>query len=228
MLRLGHQGPIVVVSRRGLVPRPQGPVLLVLANIHLPGVLDALPGGVLLDRMANPVPEFLVQAEWQDWFQPFDKLHDCLRRLWPQLPVPEKRPILRRLSVWYDEHRFRTVPHTDDWVQQACARGWLVFRTARVHSVRPRHHAAYCKSNSIALHLLRLLQRVNQTPDTEDFEAVVNCTGLDSAAGMAANPLLATLIVQGHLRLDDCQLGLTVNAHCCALNAGGHAQPICV
>lgn len=245
LLRQGHQGPIVVVSRRGLVPRPQGPVLPVLANIHLPGVLDTLPGGVLLDRMANPVPEFLlqagqplnvrrllralrqrvrqVQAEGQDWFQPFDELRDCLRQLWPQLPVPEKRRFLRRLRVWYDVHRFRTVPHTDDWVQQACARGQLVFRAARVQSVQA---ASSGSALQVQLDCASSLAPAGaRSSDTEDFEAVINCTGLDTAAGMAANPLLSALTAQGHVRLDDCQLGLAVDAHCCALNADGHAQP---
>lgn len=53
---------------------------------------------------------------------------------------------------------------------------------------------------------------------------MVNCTGLDTAAGLAENPLLQSLTAQGHVRLDDVRMGLAVDAQCCALNAAGQAQ----
>ncbi|PUE09336.1 hypothetical protein B9Z51_10650 [Limnohabitans sp. T6-5] len=239
LLRQGHQGPIVVTSRRGLMPRPQAPALPVLSQIDLPGVLDALPGGVLLDRLANPVPEFLqqvgrpfnvrallralrqrirqVEAEGQSWFQPFDEMRDALWQLWPQLPLLEKQRFLKRLRVWYDVHRYRSVPHTDDWVQQACDRGQLQFRAGRVQSVQS---AASGHGMQVSLQTA-----AGSGCSSEVFATLINCTGLDTAAGMAGDPLLAALTVQGHVRLDDCHLGLAVDANCCALAADGQAQP---
>jgi uncharacterized NAD(P)/FAD-binding protein YdhS len=240
LLRQGHLGSVVVMSRRGLTPKPQGPVLPVLAQIDRPGVLDQLPGGVLLDRLANPVPEFLgqagdaptvrallralrqrirqVQSEGVGWTVPFDELRDCLWQLWPQLPAVQKKRFLQRLRVWYDVHRFRSVPQTDELLAQASAGGQLKFWTGRVQAI-----AGAPSGRGLQLEVLHVVDGVRQSR-TEAFDVVINCTGLDTAAGLVENALLQGLLTQGHVRLDDCRLGLAVDAQCCALDAMGHAQ----
>ncbi len=240
LLRQGHQGPIVVISRRGLRPRPQGPVLPVVAQLQIPEVLASLPGRILLDRLANPVPEFLkqaghppnvrallralrlrvaqVQAEGLSWTTAFDELRDSLWQLWPQLPTAEKQRFLKRLRIWYDVHRFRTVPHTDALVQQAQARGQLSFWAGRVQAVQPAR-----VGQGLQVDLTR--QGVGAPAQPAVFDAVINCTGLDTAAGMADNPLLADLLAQGLLRPDACALGLDVDSQCCAIDRTGQAQP---
>jgi uncharacterized NAD(P)/FAD-binding protein YdhS len=57
------------------------------------------------------------------------------------------------------------------------------------------------------------------------FDVVINGTGLDTAAGIAENPLLVDLLAQGVLRWDACSMGLAVDAQCRAIDAAGHAQP---
>ncbi len=241
LLGQGHSGPLVVISRRGLMPKPQGPVLPVLSQIHLPSVLEQLPGGVLMDRLANPVPDFLqsagappsvrvwlralrqrirqLQAEGVGWTVPFDELRDCLWQLWPQLPVAQKKRFFQRLRVWYDVHRFRTVPQTDVAVQAAVAAGRLQFWTGRVDAV------AYLTSGpGLQLSVSRKVNGVRQL-GTEVFDVVINCTGLDTAAGLKQNPLVQALSSHGLTRLDDCRMGLAVDAQCCAVNVAGQSQP---
>lgn len=240
LLGQGHAGPLVVMSRRGLMPKPQGPVLPVLAKIDLPGVLDQLPGGVLMERLANPIPDFLkqagpaptlrallralrqrivqVSAEGVGWTVPFDELRDALWQLWPDLSSAEKQRFFKRLRVWYDVHRFRSVPQTDAAVQKALAAGQLKFWAGQVQAVAP------CSSGP-GLQLSLSLKLVGgRQISAEAFDAVVNCTGLDTAAGVAENPLLQALSAQGHVRLDDARMGLAVDTQCCALNAAGQAQ----
>lgn len=240
LLGQGHAGPLVVMSRRGLMPKPQGPVLPVLEKIDLPGVLDQLPGGVLMDRLANPVPDFLkqagpaptvrallralrqrigqVSAEGVGWTVPFDELRDGLWQLWPQLSSMQKQRFFQRLRVWYDVHRFRSVPQTDTTVQKALVAGQLQFWAGQVQAVT--------KSSSGPGLQLALSVKLGgwRQFSAEVFDAVVNCTGLDTAAGLAENPLLQALSAQGHLRLDDARMGLAVDTQCCALNAAGLAQ----
>jgi uncharacterized NAD(P)/FAD-binding protein YdhS len=238
LLGQGHAGPVVVMSRRGLMPKPQGPVLPVLSQIDSPGVLDQLPGGVLMDRLANPVPDFLqaegptptvrallralrkrirqVSAQGVGWTVPFDELRDALWQLWPRLPLAQKQRFFQRLRVWYDVHRFRSVPQTDTAVQRALAAGQLQFWAWQVQSV----------SASGAGVLLSLSRKGEggRHSSAEAFDVVVNCTGLDTAAGLAENPLLQALSARGHVRLDDARMGLAVDAQCCALNAQGQSQ----
>jgi len=57
------------------------------------------------------------------------------------------------------------------------------------------------------------------------FDVVINCTGLDVVAGLAANPLLSSLVASGRLRRDACGIGLAVDADCRALDAAGRPQP---
>jgi uncharacterized NAD(P)/FAD-binding protein YdhS len=240
LLGQGHTGPLVVMSRRGLMPKPQGPVLPVLAQIDSPGVLDQLPGAVLMDRLANPVPEFLqqvgpsptvrallralrqrmaqVSAEGVGWTVPFDELRDALWQLWPRLPLAQKQRFFQRLRVWYDVHRFRSVPQTDTAVQKALVAGQLQFWAGQVQPA-----AQATSGPGLRLSLSRKVDGQRQH-SAETFDAVVNCTGLDTAAGLAENPLLQSLTAQGHLRLDDVRMGLAVDAQCRALNAAGKAQ----
>lgn len=240
LLGQGHVGPLVVMSRRGLMPKPQGPVLPVLAQIDRPGVIEQLPGGVLMERLDNPVPDFLqalgpsptvrgllramrqrmaqVEAEGVGWTVPFDELRDALWQLWPRLPVAQKQRFFQRLRVWYDVHRFRSVPQTDTAVQQAQASGQLQFWAGQVLAV-----AKAPLGPGVQLSLSRKRDAERQISD-EVFDVVVNCTGLDTAAGLAENPLLQALSAQGLLLLDDVQMGLAVDGQCCALNAAGQAQ----
>jgi uncharacterized NAD(P)/FAD-binding protein YdhS len=240
LLGQGHVGPLVVVSRRGLMPKPQGPVLPVLAQIDRPGVLEQLPGGVLMDRLAHPIPEFLQEvgaqptvrallralrqhirqlaAEGVGWTVPFDELRDALWQLWPQLPAAQKQRFFHRLRVWYDVHRFRSVPQTDTTIQNAMAAGQLQFWAAQVLAVAKPPSGAGVQCT------LSRKRDAGRQLRTEVFDVVINCTGLDTAAGLAENPLLRDMLAQGLLRLDDVQMGLAVDAQCCALNAAGQAQ----
>jgi len=238
LLGQGHAGPVVVMSRRGLMPKPQGPVLPVLSQIDSPGVLDQLPGAVLMDRLANPVPDFLqaagpaptvrallralrkrirqVSAQGVGWTVPFDELRDALWQLWPRLPLAQKQRFFQRLRVWYDVHRFRSVPQTDSAVQKALASGQLQFWAGQVQSVS-------ASGTGVLLSLSRKGEGGRHS-SAEAFDVVVNCTGLDTAAGLAENPLLQALSARGHVRLDDARMGLAVDAQCCALNAQGQSQ----
>jgi uncharacterized NAD(P)/FAD-binding protein YdhS len=225
--RQGHTGQSVVISRRGLQPRPQP-----LAN----GTVVPPQGRQHLDRVLGPAPRFMTEAEptlraWvkalreqihaarlrgEDWYPPFDDLRDSVWQLWPTLPAAEQRRFVRRLRTWYDVHRFRSPPQTEVIARAAQASGRVVYQAARVLSVNAATQG----------HRVDVLLKGARDPQprTESFDVVVNCTGLDVASRTASNPLLQALVQQGWLRTDACGIGYAVDAQCRVVGSDGQAR----
>ena len=239
LVRRQHRGEILVVSRRGLRPKQQGPMPPVLAQARSLAALNALPGGIVLDRIAGPPPAFLANASvpataraWLHalraeiarveaggglWYQPFDDMRDAVWRLWPTLPAQEKRRVLRQLRTWYDVHRYRSPPQNQELVDAAVAEGGVRFIAARLQAVSAAH-----EGHGIAVTWKRLGAELAQT---QSFDAVINCTGLDALAALSANPFLVSAMQRGWLRHDACAMGFEVDDQCCAVGANGAAQP---
>lgn len=233
LVRGGHSGGIVVVSRRGLRPRPQSPALDATAAAGDPAA--ALRP---LDRILAPLPDFLSpgrsapttagwlrsvrarirerEADGQSWHIAFDEARDVVWRLWPLLPPAQQRRFLRSLRPWYDVHRFRAPPQNDALVRGAEAEGRVEFRAARLHSVVGVPGGALLRA--------RLRERGEAADRDEVFGAVVNCTGLELGAGVTDEPFLSSLLAQGRLRMDGPGIGLSVDANCRAFDARGEAQ----
>ncbi len=226
LVRDGHVAPITVVSRRGLRPRPQRPAPASRA--------DASPGA-LLERIEGPVAPFIlaagnpttirallmalrnrireVERDGANWYDAFDDLRDVVWQVWPRLDAREKARFLRKLRLWYDAHRFRAPPQNDAIVRNAERRGVVVFRTARVQSVAVTDGDGPIR--------VALRERGTQTSQIVNFDTVVNCTGLDPAAGARDNPFLVALINRGLLTIDSSGLGFAVDAQCRAIGANG-------
>jgi len=240
LVRAGHRGKVVVASRRGLRPRPQPPTAQSGRAAPMPVAAEAVAAAdapVPLERIMGAVPGFLlrdapptlrgwvralrarireVEVQGESWHKGFDELRDVVWRAWPLLPMREKRRFLRRMRPWYDVHRFRAPPQNDALVRAAEARGGVEFRAARLLSVEPR------KAGSIEV---RFAGRDAAGEHVECFDAIVNCTGLDVAAGLRANPFLASLVEDGWLRIDEAGIGFAVDANCRAIGADGRAHP---
>jgi hypothetical protein len=71
---------------------------------------------------------------------------------------------------------------------------------------------------------LTLRHRGDSQASTLNCDVLINATGLDTAAGIATNPLLADLLAQGGIRLDPVNLGLDVDLDGRAQDAEGRAQ----
>jgi len=225
-----HRGGIVVTSRRGLRPRPQPPAVASGEGAEPPRPLDRIMGDVpafLLPPAAPPtlrawvraVRERIreVEAGGDSWHKGFDELRDVVWRAWPLLPADQKRRFLRMLRTWYDVHRFRAPPQNDAIVRAAEARGAVEFRAARLRSVE-----AVAGQHTLRV---RFAPRGGDDERVECFDAIVNCTGLDAAAGVRANPLLASLVADGALSVDETGIGFAVDARCRAIGVDGRANP---
>jgi uncharacterized NAD(P)/FAD-binding protein YdhS len=228
LLRREHRAELLVVSRRGLRPRPHAPHILGAAaprGHRPPAVFDP------------PVPAFLrdeplrisawskalrrelrrCSAAGLPWQDSFDALRDAVFKLWPQLPIEEKNRFLRRLRVYYDVHRFRCPPMNDADVRWAESGGRVRFAAATLLAVHPSAPGGGIR--------VEMKDTRSGEPAVRHFDWVVNCTGLDPGTAWRSNPFLNALADRGWLRLDPTGIGVHVGSHCEALDAAGNPQP---
>ena len=240
LLRRGHRGPVTVLSRHGLRPRPHAPLAPAMAGVRRLEDLDALPPQALLARLNGPPPAWLdgvaptlrawlralrrrareLQAQQGHWQHGFDEFRDVLWQLWPTLPSHERQRYLRSLRPWYDVHRFRSPPPNDALVAGAVAAGRIRFVAGRLQAVQagPPEAGAH---EGLAIHWQ---PRGHGATRRDRADALVNCSGLDIGGAADGNPLLARGLAEGWLQPDPCGLGLAVDAHCRAVGRRGRVD----
>ena len=222
LLRIGHRGRIIAISRRGLRPREQDvlpPVEGRLAKMGrtVPLFVERHGRSRTITGILSALRKDLAAAKqsglgWQD---AFDDLRDAAPALWATLPSEARRQALRHLRGLYDVHRFRVAPPIADRIRIAEAEG-------RVRFVKARATAAVASRSGFKVTL--------QLPGDEagrefDFAGLVNCTGPQSDLSRTRNPLLRRLFEAGTIRADPCQLGIDVDADCAVIRADGRVDP---
>jgi len=221
LVRRDHCGGILVVSRRGLKPRPQSPETLQhpprmpQMGTVVPGFIESEPARIRAWSAALRKEISRKAAQGQNWYQAFDPVRDVVWKLWPTLPTPEKLRFLRRLRVFYDVHRFRTPPMNEAMVADAERNGKVRYEQATLRAVHMRGDVVNVELASSAEGLR----------SWHEFDFVVNCTGLDSGSAWRSNPLLHNLLETGLLRLHPTGIGFDVSEHCEALDTAGVPRP---
>lgn len=225
LVRLGHEGQITAVSRRGLRPASQRPSTTPAPSapaFHWPTRIDGPMAPFLLEAGSSPTMRKLmrvlreriseVEAAGDLWYTPYDEVRDSVWQVWPTLPMHEKKRFLKRLRPWFDNFRFRSPPQNEAMVRQAEAAGGVEFRASRIRGVE-------CAPNGA----IRVAMRDRGSPvdRLQEFDAVINCTGLDSAAGVRDNPFLSSLMRQGFISVDPTGVGLAADQDCRAIAADG-------
>lgn len=191
--RAGHRGPVVAISRRGLLARPQGDFrdgFDPFADAPEPrtalGLLRLLRQGVADNAEA-------------DWQEVLDGFRLRLKRLWAALPPAEQRRVAHRLLPFWDVHRFRAAPQL-----HALAEDWR--REGRLRIVR----AGLDGLDTNADGLRATLALPGGRREIRSFEAVVLCTGPGNA--LRTDPLIRDLLARGLARPDCVGIGLAVDA----------------
>ena len=224
LLAAGHRGAIDVVSRRGLRPRPQRPPPAP-GEAPLPPMLErtaAEPEAFI--RAAGPDPTVrallrslrsrivVLERAGGTWDGPFDHLRDMAAQVWPLLSVVEKRRFFRQLRPWYDVHRFRVPPQNSALVHAAERRGQVRFRAAAIQLPESQGVDAPIR--------MALRERGDDSVRVEEYDRVINCTGVD-AAPVEKVPLYAALRSRGLVSADPSGVGLAVDALFRSLGADG-------
>ncbi len=210
----GHRGPIVGLSRHGLLPRPRTALPVEAYGDFTTGpATDAL---ALLRRVRAAIAG--CEAAGRPWEDVVDALRKQAFVLWNALPKSEQRRALRHLRAFWDVHRYQCAPQIDETMRAAQADGQLEIVAASLRGVE----AAPDGGVVLTLHPRHAPDVVRRRLQTD---WIVNCTGPAHGGVLSSNPLLGAMAAAGMLVADPTGLGIAVDADAHLLRPDGSAWP---
>lgn len=197
----GFDGPIVALSRRGLVPQrhvapgPSWPCPPFTESERRS--LSALVRG-LRQRARD------AAAQGADWRAVIDGMRPVTAGLWQGLPPAERSRFLRHLRPYWDVHRHRMAPVVADAFQSLLTRGTLRLQRGRVLATEP-HQGPHGSAARVLIQ-----DRGASRTEAIVVQRVIYATGI--GAGADADGLVAGLVATGLARTDQHGMGLEVTA----------------
>lgn len=188
----GHRGPLVAVSRHGLLPRAHkagGAFEPFLTPEKAPSPRTALRllRGAAARAAAAGIP----------WQRVMDEARPALAAVWSSWPLTEKARFLRHGRAYWEVHRHRMAPRIAARLEALLA-GRLEIIAGRI--------AGYTRAEGG----VSVTVRPRGTTETRSIGAayVVNCTGPRSDLGQLGIPVFARLREAGRLLPDPLGLGI--------------------
>ncbi|HEY5203476.1 MAG TPA: FAD/NAD(P)-binding protein [Roseiarcus sp.] len=206
LARTDHQGPIVAISQRGLLPRGHG------RFVDCAHLFEGVRPATALELLRLVRAEIRQCDDELDWQAVVDALRRRLPEIWPALPALERIRAVRRLLHFWDVHRFRIAPQGAAAVAGLTARGTLKVQRARAIEVDARQES-----------LLARLRLPDGTIVDRAFHSIILCSG--ASRNIRDNLLLANLIDGGLAQDDDVNIGLKVDGLSRLIDARGATQP---
>jgi uncharacterized NAD(P)/FAD-binding protein YdhS len=142
-----------------------------------------------------------LQRDGIDWREVVASLRPVTPRLWRAMPDVEKARFLRHLRPYWDVHRHRMAPELWAALQSLIANGSLQIVGARLTSIESAGDAMR----------VTFRRRGDKMSETQEFSAVVNCTGPESDVRRLRDPLIGDLLRRGQAVCDAAGLGLRVD-----------------
>ena len=206
----GFSGPVIAVSRRGLLPQAHRPKRC----WRTPDFNAAERASVakLFARMRREVRE--AQLQNVDWGSVIDSLRPITAALWRGLPHAERLRFLRHVRPYWDTHRHRLAAPVADELAALRREQFLIPRRGRIESIAYRDDVAE----------VTLRPHGGGASERIAVQRVINATGLQNAAG-ADSTLIANLRRRGLVRLDRLAFGLDVTQALQALDGAGAVVP---
>jgi uncharacterized NAD(P)/FAD-binding protein YdhS len=204
----GHQGAVLALSRRGLLPRR-----------HRPEALHPLPKPL---SVAGPLSQALRQVRAAvrqaaesglPWQTVIDALRGQTTGFWQGLPPDAKERFLRHLRPWWDVHRHRLAPMVADRLDRLTGSGRLAVAGGRVRALVPvRTQDASGRDTGPAVQVTWTPRRGGPEM-TRLVRHVVNCAGPGCDLARSGGELVQGLLAGGLARQDPRLLGLDVDIH---------------
>jgi len=209
LLNRGHTGEILVVSRRGLLPRPHAPGTPLQINPA------DIPLGAPLSALLGLTRSLVREAERRGgtWRDAVDGLRPHVQRLWVDMGMVERARFLRHAVVWWDVHRHRLPPFSEARLGAAARRGQLTYLRGCFQSISPGDQAG-----EVRVRILLPLQ--NEISDLS-AELVIDCRGTRTDPAQDPSPLVTDLLSRGMARPDTLAIGLDVSRDGALVDAGG-------
>ncbi len=202
LAQLGHRGPLLAMSRRGLTPRTHA------AGGAWPEFLhDKIPASARVLTKIVRQQIALAASQGIAWQRVFDAARPAVPSIWNGWSDFSRRQFLRHLRPRWDIHRHRMAPRVSDALARLQHSGALEIVSGRVAGYRPAGRLV-----EVTLRLRGGAERV--------FAAghVINCTGPGGDFAKIAIPLIAELRDR-KLAVPDA-LGVGVETRDCAVIDG--------
>jgi uncharacterized NAD(P)/FAD-binding protein YdhS len=205
--RLGHRGPITVVSRRGLLSSAHRPVVSRQLSA------DAVPFGAELSELLAWLRRLAARmsADGVDWRSSVDALGPHAQQLWRSMSGEQKRRFLRHARVYWDVHRHRMAPEIEQHMMRLHSSGRLTIVAGR---------ALWAVQRAEGVHVQIARRGVNAIED-RFFARVIDCTGQPDDPRRSENPLIRALLASGTARIDPLGIGLDVAEDYALIDSSG-------
>lgn len=210
----GHRGPIMALSRRGLIPRRHaeahsGHALPAPAELSL-NIVSDLRAIRRLFREQNP--------KGVDWRDAVDALRPITTAYWRLLPLPDQKRFLRHLRPWWDVHRHRLAPQVAEELDSLLASGTLKIMQGRLKSLG--------LTNDLVLPVsVTWTPKAARAEDCFFVSKIINCMGPGGNLRFSPFVLIRQMLAEGLIEPDALALGLAVDDEGRALTPSGEAEP---
>jgi uncharacterized NAD(P)/FAD-binding protein YdhS len=206
----GLRGPIVAVSRHGLLPQPHRALPPATAR-HRPAGLQTAGPTVRAYLHSVRVHARQLAEEGEDWRAVIDSLRPLTPGLWHALCPRERARFLRHLRPYWEIHRHRAAPVAAAALGRLVDAGQLRVLAGRVQSYETVDDA------------VRVTVRPRSGDRAERFavDRVINCTGPSGDLRTLRDPLIDFLRAREMLRPDEFGLGLETADDGALLDARG-------
>jgi len=208
LLGAGHRGPILCLSRRGLLPQVHGPT-----HPLAPGRQDiplGAPASTMLLWLRRQVG--LAELQGGTWRDAVDGIRPHIGAIWRAWGRPNRARFLRHAAAFWEVHRHRMPPVSADRIEAARATGQLVILRGRFDRVRARGDGRLC---------LDVSGHGRAGPRTLLADHVIDCRGIRRDPERDAAPVIRDLLMRGTARLDPLGLGLDTTADAQVINRAG-------
>ncbi|CAH2604737.1 Hydroxyacylglutathione hydrolase [Rhodovastum atsumiense] len=199
----GVPGPVVALSRHGLLPHAHAPAPacppIAFSDTERRSAL------ALLTRLRAE-----VAAQDGNWRGVVDAIRPMTQTLWQDMPLPERTRFLRHLRTFWDIHRHRMAPSVAAMVESMRQSGFLQVLRGRVLDIAEDGELAEVSWQP----------RRAATSRSLIVQRVIVATGVEKAV-RTSDRLLRGLLDLGVARLDVLGMGLDVTAELRLLNARG-------
>ncbi len=207
LLDQGHTGPVIALSRRGLLP-----------NRHaVPGPVAALPEAPAFPTSVTALARFLRERSacsldsGGSWQAAIDELRPVTTEVWQAMTVEDRRRFLRHIRPWWDIHRHRIAGPVADRLDDA--------RRRRQLGILAGHITGYEIAGDRVTVSYR--PRGNDGVERVVTTRVINCSGPNADYSRIRDRLVRSLLDQGLVRPDKLSLGLDVTGSCALLGRDG-------
>jgi uncharacterized NAD(P)/FAD-binding protein YdhS len=206
----GHRGPIVALSRRGLLP--QGHRRVEAAPIKQ----TELPSPA---RLASFLGWLRARARDEiqsggDWRSVVDGPRPHVQAIWRAMPSGSRKRFLEHARPWWDIHRHRMAPEVEAKIRALQESGQLRILSGHLLEVNAKLGDA-----SVSIR-----PRASEALVHLEVSRIVSCRGLTSDPRRSSNPLVAQLVAEGYARPDQLGIGLDVDNDCAIVDASGRAS----